>query len=194
MVAVRLVGGLVLFGAGIACLIRSELGVGPWDVLHLGLADVTGASVGTVVVVLGAVLLGVQVALREQVGLGTLANVVIIGPSIDLFVWLIPETGLLAPRIGLMLVGPLIVGIGSGFYLGVHRGPGPRDALMTAIARRAHTSLRLARFTVEATALAVGWALGGPVGIGTLWFAVSVGPFVQRSYERLAISRSGPPE
>ena len=192
MVAVRLVGGLVLFGAGVAFLIESDLGTGPWDVLHVGLADATGLSVGTIIVLLGAVLLAVQFVMREPIGIGTLVNVAVIGPAADAVIWLVPDTELLAPRLALMLAGPVLVAVGSGYYLGVHLGVGPRDGLMTAVARRTPLALRSARFSVEATALVVGWALGGPVGVGTIWFAISIGPLVHWCYDRLALPTDEP--
>jgi uncharacterized membrane protein YczE len=183
----RLVVGLVLFGAGIAFLIQAGFGVPPWDVLHVGLADRLGVSVGTVVVVVGVLLLVVQALLREPIGVGTVANVIVIGPSIDAVLNVLPDTEMFVPRLALMITGPVLVGIGSGFYLGVHLGPGPRDSLMTAFARRRGRTLRFARFVVEAATLVVGWLLGGPVGVGTVWFALSIGPLVHASYDRLAI-------
>ena len=186
---VRLVIGLVLFGVGSGMMLQSTLGLSPWDVLHQGLTVQLGLSVGTWTVIVSFVVLGLWLPLRERYGLGTLLNALIIGPSIDATTWVVPEPDELVWRVLLMVGGVVIVGIGSGLYIGAHFGPGPRDGLMTGIARRG-PSLRLTRSVIEITVLVVGWWLGGTVGIGTLVFALGIGPLVQFFLPRLEVQEA----
>src|ERR1700722_5746079 len=165
--------GLVLYGASGALQVRSGLGLDPWDVLHQGIAAHTGLAIGTVSIIVGAVVLLGWIPLRQWPGLGTVSNVVLVGSSMNgtlaLLAWRIPE----------MLGGILLCGLASGMYIGARFGPGPRDGLMTGLARRTGRSLRLVRVCIELTVLAIGWLLGGTVGVGTVLFAVSIGPLVQ---------------
>ena len=182
----RLITGLVLFGVGSGLMLESNLGLAPWDVLHQGLARQFGLTVGIWLVIVAFAVLLLWLPLRERVGLGTLLNAIIIGPSVDATTaWVNAPTGLLA-RSGLMLSGVLIVGIASGLYIGAHLGPGPRDGLMTGIARRG-PSLRITRAVIELSVLIAGWALGGTVGIGTVVFALGIGPLVQFFLARLSV-------
>ncbi len=182
----RLVLGLVLFGIGIALIVLGDYGLPGWDVFHQGLSEKTPISIGTAVILVGAVIVVILLLLREPIGLGTIANMLLIGLAMDATLFLIDEPTNTWARVALTLGGPLVVAIGSGFYLGVRLGPGPRDGLMTALARRGIT-LWKARFTVEAFALTVGYLMGGTVGWGTIWFLVSIGPAVQVALRFLSL-------
>ena len=170
--------GLALFGAGIALLIASDLGAAPWDVFHTGLSELTGIPVGTVIIITGVALLGLWIPLREPPGLGTVLNAVEIGLVAGLVLDRLPDTDNLALRAGIMFGGVLLIAVGSGFYIGAGLGPGPRDGLMTGLARRG-PSLRTARTGIELTVLVIGVLLGGSIGIGTAVFAFGIGPLVQ---------------
>ena len=182
----RLMLGLVLFGVGIAMVVLGDLGLPSWDVFHQGLAERTPLSIGTAVIVVGAVLLIVLLALREPIGVGTILNVIVIGLVMDGMLALIDPPGHLAARVAYTVGGPLVVALASGFYLGVRLGPGPRDGLMTALARRGVTVWK-ARLAVEAVVLVAGFLLGGTVGWGTVWFLVVIGPAVQISLRLLSV-------
>ena len=183
---IRLFIGLVVMGVGIACMVRSELGLAPWDVLHQGLSERTGVPLGTVTILVGVAVLALWVPLRQWPGVGTVANAVVIGAVIDLTLAIIPEVGWTAVRWALMPAGVVALSLGSGLYIGAGLGPGPRDGLMTGLAARG-PSVRLVRTGIEAGALAAGWLLGGSVGLGTLAIAVSIGPLVQFFLERLRL-------
>jgi len=184
----RLVGGLVLCGLGIALMINADLGLGPWDVLHQGINQRTGIPIGTAGILAGAALMLVWIPLRERPGLGTFANMILIGVTIDLTLLWLPEPSVLWQRLAFLLVGTFLFGPGSGLYIGAGMGPGPRDGLMTAIARRG-PSVRRVRTLIELSALAAGFALGGTVGLGTVLFAVTIGPNVQFFLERFDSTR-----
>ncbi len=187
----RCVFGLVLFGIGISLLIDSELGAAPWDVFHTGVSDLTGISVGNIVILTGIALLLLWIPLRERPGLGTLLNAVVIGIVVDLALPIIPDTELLVPRLLLVVGGVVVTAIGSGYYIGAGLGPGPRDGLMTGLAKRQigsfPISIRVARTSVEIVVLAIGIALGGAIGIGTAAFAFGIGPLVQVFLPRLTM-------
>jgi uncharacterized membrane protein YczE len=174
----RCVAGLALFGVGIALIIDADLGAAPWDVFHTGVSDLTGIGVGTVIILTGAALLLLWIPLRETPGLGTVLNAVEIGLVVDLVLPLVPEPDGLAARLSMMLVGVVVIGLGSAAYIGAGLGPGPRDGLMTGIAKRG-ISIRVARTGIEVTVLLVGVALGGAIGLGTAVFALGIGPLVQ---------------
>ena len=174
----RLMLGLALFGFGLGMVVLGGYGLPGWDVFHQGLAERTPLTIGTAVIVIGVVLLIVMLVLHEPIGVGTLANVVVIGLVLDATLWLIDAPVNTAARVLLTLTGPIVVAIGSGYYIGVRLGPGPRDGLMTALDRRGVT-LWKARFGIEAVALSSGVLLGGTAGWGTVWFLVSIGPAVQ---------------
>lgn len=175
----RLLVGLVAFGLGIALLVRSGLGLGPWDVLHQGISDRSGAPIGTVGIAVGVVLLGSFPLLRERIGIGTVANTVVIGVVIDLTMLVLPDAEDLAVQVAFMVGGILAIALGSGAYIGAGLGPGPRDGLMTGLARGTGASVRLVRTGIEVTVLAMGVVLGGTVGVGTVAFALAIGPLVQ---------------
>ncbi|BAN03153.1 membrane protein YczE [Ilumatobacter coccineus] len=179
----RCVFGLFLFGVGIALLIDAELGAAPWDVFHTGVSELTGIGVGNVIVLTGVALLLLWIPLREQPGLGTILNALLIGVFVDLTSPFLPDTDLLVARSVMMIAGIVLIGIGSGFYIGAGLGPGPRDGLMTGLAKRSFGSRRVsigaARTFVEISVLLIGIALGGAVGIGTAAFTFGIGPLVQ---------------
>jgi uncharacterized membrane protein YczE len=174
----RVVFGLVLFGVGISMMILADLGLSPWEALHQGISYQTGIPIGTVGIITGMLVLILWVPLGEKLGLGTIMNVFLIGIVIDLTIWLAPEsideTWL---QWGLLVGGVLLVGVGSGLYIGGGLGPGPRDGLMTGLARR-DIPIGLARGGVEISVLVFGWLLGGTIGIGTVLFAFGIGPLI----------------
>lgn len=176
-----LVVGLVTFGAGIALMVESGLGLGPWEALHQGIARHTGLEIGTVSVLLGIPILALWWPLGERPGIGTLLNVAVIGTSTNAVIALLPTPADDATpiRFLLMLGGVGVIAIGSGIYLATDLGPGPRDGLMTGVHHRFGWSIRRARTAVELVVLGIGWALGGTVGIGTVTFALGIGPLVQ---------------
>lgn len=187
----RCITGLALFGLGIACFVRSDLGLGPWDVYHQGLADQLGVSIGSVVVGTGLVLLPVFVTLGVPMGIGTVLNTIEIGVTLDLWLLVAPETDAAILRVGYLAAGLLVIGVGSGLYIGAGLGPGPRDGIMVGLARRG-LSIRLARTLIELTALTAGVLLGGSIGVGTAVFALGIGPIVQWCLPRLAIRNDAP--
>ena len=182
----RCVGGLALFGLGIALLLEANLGAAPWDVFHTGVSELTGVPVGTVIIITGIVLLLLWIPLREQPGLGTVLNALEIGIVVDLVLPLVPEPDNLVARFVMMLGGVVIIAIGSGLYIGAGLGPGPRDGLMTGLARRG-ISIRVARTGIEIAVMAVGVLLGGAIGLGTAVFAFGIGPLVQFFLPRLTM-------
>jgi uncharacterized membrane protein YczE len=171
----QLLVGIPVLGVGIAMTLQARLGVSPYDVLHQGIAAKTGRSVGTVVIVVGLVILVFWIPLRQRPGLGTVLNTLTVGLVIDLALHVVPEPELLAARIPLLVVGILVTGLGMGLYIGAGLGPGPRDGLMTGLAAKGFP-LWAVRTVLELLALAAGWVLGGNVGIGTVAFAFCIGP------------------
>ena len=178
--------GLATAGAGLALGLRSRLGLGPWDVLHQGLAERLDLPIGTMVIAVGAVVLLAWIPLRQRPGLGTLCNVLTVGLVLDLTLAVVPEIQGLALRGLAVVAGVAAVGLGSGLYLGAGLGPGPRDGIMTGLAARG-PSIRLVRTAIELSALAAGWLLGGTVGIGTVLFALAIGPLVQLFLARFSL-------
>ncbi|MFJ6168950.1 YitT family protein [Micromonospora orduensis] len=169
--------GLVLYGVSMALMVRSDLGLDPWDVFHQGLAERTGLSFGTVTIGVGALVLLLWIPLRQRPGLGTVSNVVVIGLVVDATLAVLPTGGPLGVRIALLVTGIVANGAATGLYLGAQLGPGPRDGLMTGfVARRPGLSVRLVRTVIEVTVLALGWLLGGTVGVGTVAYALAIGP------------------
>lgn len=182
----RLLVGLVLFGIGIALMVRADLGLSPWDVLHQGVAGRTTLTIGMVSVLTSFVVLLLWIPLREHPGIGTVLNAVVIGPVVDLTLWVVPPVDPLAARWALMLAGPVVVAVGSGLYIGAGLGPGPRDGLMTGLARRG-LPVGPVRGGIELAVVILGWMLGGTVGLGTVVFTLGIGPLVHLMLPRLAI-------
>ncbi len=182
----RLLAGLVLFGLGLACMVVADLGLAPWEVLHQGLSRRTGVPIGTMGIITGIVVLAAWIPLRERPGLGTLANVVVIGVVIDLALWVFPDVVGAVARWSLLAGGLVAIGVGSGLYIGVGMGPGPRDGLMTGIARRGHR-IGVVRTAIEVSVLVAGWLLGDTVGVGTVAFSFGIGPLVGFFLPRLTL-------
>lgn len=186
---VRLVFGLALFGGGTGLILESELGNPPWDVLHEGLAaqwDAAWSTVGVWSIIIAFVVLLGWVPLRQPLGLGTVLNAILIGTTMDATMTVVSEGSTLGGRWALLVGGTVLVAIGSGFYIGAHLGPGPRDGLMTGIARLG-PPIWTTRLVIEASALAVGWLLGGTFGLGTIFFVVTIGPMVQAALRWLSV-------
>jgi uncharacterized membrane protein YczE len=175
---VRVLFGLVLFGMGEALLVASELGNSPWTVFAEGLSVQTPLTIGAATFVISGVVLLCWLPLRERPGIGTVLNAVVISATIDLTLWALPDLDAAAVRWAAVIGGIACVGIGSGFYLTANLGPGPRDGLMTGIHARTGWPIFAVRTGIEASAVAIGWALGGTVGAASLLFAVLIGPAV----------------
>jgi uncharacterized membrane protein YczE len=187
----QLVAGLVLFGFGISLMLQSGLGLPPWDVMHQGLAEQLGLSVGVWSIIISFLVLLVWLPLREKYGLGTLLNALIIGTVIDLGVLIIPEPGALWSEVLMLAMGILSIALASGMYIGANLGPGPRDGLMTAIARRG-PSIRVTRWGLEIAVLITGILMGGTFGVGTVAFALLIGSLVQFFLPRWSIDTGRP--
>lgn len=187
----RCIGGLALFGLGIALLLAADLGAAPWDVFHTGVSERTDLPVGTVIIVTGGALLLGWIPLGERPGLGTVLNAVEIGLIVDLALPILPSPGHLVPRLTMMATGVVVVAIGSGFYLGAGLGAGPRDGVMTGLVRHG-LSIRTARTVIEIAVLGVGVVLGGAVGLGTAIFALGIGPLVHVILPPLTMNESPP--
>ncbi|MCF1594237.1 membrane protein YczE [Streptomyces muensis] len=171
--------GLALYGASSALLVEAGLGLEPWNVLHQGLAERTGLTIGVVSIIVGAAVLLLWIPLRQRPGLGTVSNVFVVGLAMDGTLALLPETHTLAVRIPLLLAGIVLNGVATGLYIAARFGPGPRDGLMTGLHQRTGRSIRLMRTAVEIAVVVTGFALGGTVGVGTVLYAVSIGPLAQ---------------
>ena len=174
-----LLAGLVLFGVGIAFMAQSGLGLGPWEVFHQGISRHTGVALGTVSMLVGVPVLALWWPLGEWPGFGTIANIAVIGPATNLTMPLLPTPSDIGPQLAMMLAGVLAIAVASGLYLASDLGPGPRDGLMTGLHLRFGWSIRRARTAIELTVLVVGFLLGGTVGLGTVVFALGIGPLVQ---------------
>jgi uncharacterized membrane protein YczE len=188
---VQLIIGLTFFGIGIGLMLRSGLGLPPWDVLHQGLAAQIGLTVGIWSILVSFVVLAFWIPLRERYGIGTLLNAIVIGVMIDVTTAVVPEAPNTWWAAGMMLVGILLIAVTSGMYIGANLGPGPRDGLMTAIVRRG-PSIRLTRVIMEVTVLIIGVLLGGTFGIGTILYALLMGPLVQIFLPRWTINTGRP--
>ncbi len=176
---VQLLVGLTIYGASMGMLVRSTLGLDPWDVFHEGVSTHTDLSFGGVVIAVGVLVLLLWVPLRQWPGLGTVANAVVIGVVTDLTLAVLEPPHALLPRTALLLGGIVLNGLAGALYIGAQLGPGPRDGLMTGLVRRTGWSVRLVRTGLEVTVLSVGFLLGGTVGIGTVLYALSIGPLLQ---------------
>jgi uncharacterized membrane protein YczE len=186
----RLLAGIIVLGLGIAPILDAELGVAPWDVLHQGLSEVTGLSFGLVVVLVGLVVLLAWIPLKQRAGIGTIINTLTVGFIVNGMLDVLPEVHNLAVRWTMLLGGIVITSFGMALYIGAGLGPGPRDGLMTALAARGHP-LWVVRTVIELVALAIGFALGGDVGIGTVLFAFGIGPIGHWFLVRLHLGVGG---
>lgn len=181
---IRIQIGFILFGLAITLMIQGNIGTSAWAVLEVALAYRIGISIGTMTVIMGFLVLGSAVAMREKLGWGTLANILSIGPWVDLWLKIIPSVdGNLLLQGSMLLFAIFLMGLGSAIYIGVDAGAGPRDSLMLAIKRTTGISIRSARAIIEVTVVTIGWLLGGPAGIGTLIYAVLVGPSIQWGFK-----------
>lgn len=178
--------GLVAYGVALGLGVEAELGVNPWTVFHGGVSHKTPLTIGAVIILAGIVLLMIYPIIKQPLGLGTLLNVAMIGTVTDLTIWFIPDLTSMSLRLLALGVAPILIGLGSGLYIGAGLGPGPRDGLMTALERQG-LPVWLARTVIEVSALLSGFALGGDVGWGTLWMAGSVGIWVDLFLRRLRI-------
>lgn len=176
---VQLYAGLVLYGASAAFLVRSGLGLAPWSVLDQGLALHTGLTIGVVSIIVGAVVLLLWIPIRQRPGLGTVSNVFVVGIAMDGTLALVPDAHSLPVRVLLLVSGIVLNGVATGLYIAARFGPGPRDGLMTGLHRLTGRSIRLVRTGLEIVVVATGFLLGGTVGIGTLAYALAIGPLAQ---------------
>jgi uncharacterized membrane protein YczE len=174
----QLFAGLILYGLSLAVMYRAAVGLAPWDVFHQGAAERSGWSFGTVTIAVGVVVLLLWLPLRERPGVGTVANVIVVGLAADAGLALMPELHDLALRAPVFVLGLVLNGVAGGAYIGARLGPGPRDGLMTGLARRTGRRIGPIRTGIELTVLAGGWLLGGDVGPGTVVYAVTIGPLV----------------
>jgi uncharacterized membrane protein YczE len=183
---VQLFAGLILYGVSDSMLLLAGLGLDPWDVLHQGLSRRLGLGVGTWAIIVGGAVLLLWIPLRQRPGVGTVCNVIVVGGVIDLMLAAVPAPHGLLLRSVVLVAGILLNGVATGAYIGAGLGPGPRDGLMTGWAKRGH-SIRVVRTAIELTVLASGWALGGTVGVGTVLYALAIGPLAHRFIPLLAI-------
>ncbi|MFK4688652.1 putative membrane protein YczE [Streptomyces pristinaespiralis] len=183
--------GLALYGASSALLVRAGLGLEPWGVLHQGLAELTGLTIGVVSIIVGAVVLLLWIPIRQRPGLGTVSNVFVIGIAMDATLALVPQVTTLAGQIPLMAAGIVLNGAATGLYIAARFGPGPRDGLMTGLHRLTGRSIRLVRTAIEVAVVATGFALGGSVGIGTVAYALAIGPLAQLFLRVFAVPDEG---
>lgn len=175
----QLYAGLALYGVSSAFLVRANLGLEPWNVLHQGLAELTGLTIGVVTIAVGAVVLLLWVPLRQRPGLGTVSNVLVVGLAMDGALALLPGVHSLAVRVPLLVTGVVLNGMATGLYIAARFGPGPRDGLMTGLHQRTGRSIRLMRTALEVVVVATGFALGGTIGVGTVLYALAIGPLAQ---------------
>ena len=171
--------GLALYGASSALLVEAGLGLEPWGVLHQGLAELTGISIGVVSIIAGAIVLLLWIPLRQRPGLGTVSNVFVVGLAIDGTLAVVPDAHSYGVRIPLMLAGIVLNGVATGLYIAARFGPGPRDGLMTGLHQRTGRSIRLMRTVIEVAVVVSGFLLGGTIGLGTVLYALAIGPLAQ---------------
>ncbi|MFI1924988.1 MULTISPECIES: YitT family protein [unclassified Streptomyces] len=184
---IQLYAGLALYGASSALLVRAGLGLEPWNVLHQGLGELTGLTIGVVSIVVGAAVLLLWIPLRQRPGLGTVSNVFVVGIAMDGTLACVPDVHGLAVQVPLLLAGIVLNGAATGLYIAASFGPGPRDGLMTGLHRRTGRSIRLMRTAVEVAVVVTGFALGGTIGVGTVLYAVTIGPLAQLFLRMFAV-------
>lgn len=178
---VQLLVGLVLYGAGCAIMVRAGIGLDPWTVFAQGLSRQTGVGIGWVTNIVGFLVLLLWIPLRQRPGLGTVANILLVGTSMQATLAVFPAVDGFALQLIVFVAGMVLVAVASGLYIGADFGPGPRDGLMTGLHARFGWPIWAARLGVEASVLLAGWMLGGTVGIGTIIFALGIGPLVHRT-------------
>jgi uncharacterized membrane protein YczE len=189
---VQLAVGLVAYGVAIGVMLRAGIGVSPWDVLNQGVTKLTGIPFGVVVIAIGAIVLLLWIPLRQRPGIGTVLNILVIGPSAELGLWLVPQQTVWWMQ-GLVFAGGLaLLALATGLYVGARLGPGPRDGLMTGIHARFGWPIWIVRTGIEVTVLTIGWLLGGQVGLGTLAFALLIGPMVNVTLPLLRVPEPAP--
>lgn len=171
--------GLVLYGVSTAMFVRADLGADPWNVFHIGVAKHLSLDIGTVMILTGVVVLLFWIPLRQRPGLGTISNVIVLGLAADASLMLMPELSALPARIALLIAAVIVNAIATGMYIGAGFGSGPRDGLMTGIHARTGWSVRGVRTAIEVSVLLTGWALGGTIGVGTVLYALAIGPLIQ---------------
>ena len=181
----RLYGGFAVIALGVALIVHADLGASPWDVLHQGISRHTPLSFGTAAMLVGFAAFAFWAPLHQRPGLGTICNVLSVGPMIDLSLWLLPEPSALPVRVAFLAVGTVLLGTGGGIYLSAGIGSGPRDGIMMGLAARG-LKVRWVRSGMELTALTLGWLLGGTVGIGTLVTAFGLGHVIQAALQVIA--------
>jgi uncharacterized membrane protein YczE len=190
---IQLYAGLVAFAFGEALIVRASLGVIPWDVLHQGLVQQFGLTIGQWSIIIGAVVLLLWIPLRERPGLGTVSNVFVIGAAVDLFLALLAQPGAVWVRVAYLVAGILINGVATAAYIGARLGPGPRDGLMTGLVRTRGWSVRVVRTGIEVAVVVIGWLLGGNLGVGTVLFALAIGPVVHVALPLLTVPEAPVP-
>ncbi|MEV7195775.1 hypothetical protein AB0N81_28810 [Streptomyces sp. NPDC093510] len=184
---VQLYAGLTLYGASSALMVSAGLGPEPWNVLNQGLSELTGLTIGAVSIVVGAAVLLLWIPLRQRPGLGTVSNVFVCGLAMDATLVLLPNVHALGVRVPLLAAGIVLNGVATGLYITAAFGAGPRDGLMTGLHGRTGRSIRLIRTSIEVTVVVTGFALGGTVGVGTVLYALSIGPLAQFFLRRFAV-------
>jgi uncharacterized membrane protein YczE len=187
---IQLYAGLVLYGASLGLMIRAGLGLDPWDVLHEGITNRVPLTFGMVTIVVGALVLLAWIPLRQRPGLGTVSNVIVIGVAVDVALFMLPAPDALVLRVVFLVAGVGLNGVATAAYIGARLGPGPRDGLMTGLVARTGHSVRLVRTGIELSVLATGWLLGGTVGVGTVLYAVAIGPLVHALLPPLTVPES----
>ncbi|WP_405928187.1 hypothetical protein OG554_05970 [Streptomyces griseus] len=187
---VQLYVGLTLYGASSALLVRAELGLEPWGVLHQGLTELTGISIGVVSIIIGAVVLLLWIPLRQRPGLGTVSNVFVVGLAMDGTLAVVGDLESIGLRIPVMVLGIVLNGVATGLYIAARFGPGPRDGLMTGLNHITGRSIRLVRTAIEVAVVATGFVLGGSLGAGTVLYALAIGPLAQFFLRMFALPAS----
>ncbi|MET7649002.1 hypothetical protein ABZS83_36365 [Streptomyces sp. NPDC005426] len=188
---IQLYAGLALYGASSALLVVAGLGLEPWGVLHQGLAERTGISIGVVSIIIGAIVLLLWIPLRQRPGLGTVSNVFAVGLAMDGTLALVPEVRGLAAQAGVTVAAIVLNGVATGLYIAARFGPGPRDGLMTGLHRRTGRSIRLVRTAIEIGVVLTGFLLGGSLGVGTVVYALAIGPLAQFFLRFFAVKDNG---
>jgi uncharacterized membrane protein YczE len=176
---VQLQLGLILYGVSLALMVRADLGLDPWDIFHQGVAEKIGLSFGLVVNLVGLAVLLLWIPLRQWPGLGTISNVLVIGTTTDLALAMLAAPDALAVRGAFLVLGIGLNAVATAAYIGAGFGPGPRDGLMTGLVRRTGWAVKWTRMGIEVSVLSIGWLLGGTAGVGTILYAIAIGPLVQ---------------